>query len=123
MDTLGVIQKKPRTSKLAICSLIMIFIGGLSPCGIVLFNSFVYSHSPYGFLYKFDDFLYSLFNFLWLLPIAAVVLGILSLWNIHKHPDLLKGKGIAWLGIVLGGLLILAWIVLIWFATHYFFMA
>jgi hypothetical protein len=121
MDTLGVIQKKPHTSKLAISSLIMNLIGGLSPCGIVLFNSFVYqySYSQHVLLYPFDDFLNSLINFLWLLPIAAIVLGILSLWRIHKHPNLLKGKVIAWLGIVLGGLMILAWIGWIWLMSHY----
>jgi hypothetical protein len=45
-----------------------------------------------------------------IVPNIAIVLGILSLWRIHKYPALLKGKGIAWLGIVLGGLMILAWI-------------
>jgi len=117
MDTLGVIPKKPHTSKLAICSLFICIVEGLSVFGLFYSSSepsYYVSKIIYGLLFSLFGYIFAFVEFLWLLSIAAIVLGILSLRNIHRQPDLLKGKGIAWLGIVFGGLMILAGIGYIW---------
>jgi WD40 repeat protein len=115
MDTLGVKQKKPHISKLAISSLIILV--GTSPFGLYLFLLFL-SNIP-NLSYGFGPALIIVYILLFpIFTIIAIVLDILSLWRIHEHPDLLKGKVIAWLGIVLGSLMILAWIGWIWSGAH-----
>jgi hypothetical protein len=116
MDTLGVIQKKHHISKLAICSLILGLIGGPIHYGVIMFLSSQSGYNSYNGksyyppFYQFATnpvFSFSGMCFCWLLPIVAMMLGIMALQQIHRHPSLLRGRVIAWLGIFSGSITIL----------------
>jgi hypothetical protein len=86
-------HKQPHTILLAIVSLGM----GILTC---IANCYQLSVVPY---YSGGDRIYNLsVATMPLSSVIAVISGILALLQIHKHPDSLRGRLIAWAGILMG---------------------